>query len=378
MKTGFSPQHTEQDFDDLNSFNIQSFCQLQSEQLISHYPIIFARIVYYDSLGKTHQEVISYAPNQPPFSAKELAYLRSERWLNNYPAVFEVQPSNLHDIATFAYICPIGYRNQKPEYIQIITKEALALDKQQQLQQSAMLLSKYASIYLIYGRQKTEIQLLEELIHKIGHQLRNSLAMIGLYAHNLYLGLSGNKCQEQATIIREGIEDLETNLSQLIDCGQGAKLRKSPQDLRTLVLESIKGLEPLIQQKQININIPTTSTNLLIDRLQMKQVFDNLLSNAVYFSPHGATVTCSWQIFQEEILIKISDRGTGLSPEDIQKIFTPFYSRRPGGTGLGLTIARKIILDHRGNLWAQSVAEGGAQFCVVLPRLKMSRSLEDG
>ncbi|MEJ1935351.1 ATP-binding protein, partial [Nostoc sp. NIES-2111] len=93
-----------------------------------------------------------------------------------------------------------------------------------------------------------------------------------------------------------------------------------------------------------------------------------ILSNAVYFSPESGTITCSWQIFQTEVLIKISDQGQGLSPEDMQKIFTPFYTRRPGGTGLGLTIAKKIILDHHGNLWAQSVAEGGAQFCIILPR----------
>jgi signal transduction histidine kinase len=378
MKTGFALNRAEHDLNDLSSFNIQSFCQLQSEQLTSHYPILFARIVYHDCLVKTHQEVISYAQTQTPFSAKELAYLRSELWLTNYPPAFDVQEIKLNNFSAFAYICPIGYRNQKPEYIQIITELELSLDGQQNLQQSAMLLSKYASIYLLYGRQKSEIKLLEELLHKIGHQLRNSLAMIGLYAHNLYLGLAGNKWQEQATIIREGIENLDTNLNQLIDCGQGAKLRKSSQDLRTLVLESIQGLQPLITQKQITITIPDRSTNLLIDRLQIKQVFDNLLSNAVYFSPNCTTVTCSWQIFQDEILIKITDQGTGLSQADIQKIFTPFYTRRPGGTGLGLTIARKIILDHRGNLWAQSVAEGGAQFCVILPRPKMSRSLEDG
>ena len=75
-------------------------------------------------------------------------------------------------------------------------------------------------------------------------------------------------------------------------------------------------------------------------------------------------------IFQEEVLIKISDQGKGLSSEDIQKIFTPFYTRRPGGIGLGLTIAKKIILDHHGNLWAQSLSESGAQFCIILPCTK--------
>ena len=218
------------------------------------------------------------------------------------------------------------------------------------------------------SRQKTEIQLLEDILHKVGHQLRNSLGFIGLYAHNLYLGLEDSPWQEQATIISESIQDLDTNLNELIDCGQSAKLRVTFQDLRSLVVESITNLQPLINQKKVKILIPDTSTTLKIDRLQMKQVFDNILSNAVHFSPNSGTITCSWQIFQDEVLIKISDQGPGLSKEDLQKVFTPFYSRRRGGTGLGLTIAKKIVLDHQGSIWAQVLSEKGAQFSVILPR----------
>ncbi len=227
MAIGFSLQQTEHDLDDFSAFNIQSFCQLQSEQLTNHSPILFARIVYYDCLLKAHQEVISYAQTQTPFSQKQLTYLRSECWLTKYPPAFELQEFQLNDFPGFSYICPIGYRNQKPEYIQIITQEAPSATFQQYLKKSAMLLSKYASIYLIYGRQNLEIQLLEQVLHKVGHQLRNSLAMIGLYAYNLYLGLTDNQLQEQATIIRESIQDLDNNLNELLDCGQGAKLRKS-------------------------------------------------------------------------------------------------------------------------------------------------------
>ena len=99
----------------------------------------------------------------------------------------------------------------------------------------------------------------------------------------------------------------------------------------------------------------------------MQQVFDNLLSNAVHFSPQSGTIACSWQIFQGEVLISISDEGAGLSPEDLYKIFNPFYSRREGGTGLGLTISKKIVLGHHGSLWAQNVKSGGARFSMILP-----------
>ncbi|WP_445633442.1 histidine kinase [Nostoc sp. DSM 114161] len=368
MTLGFSLHKLENGSNYLSSSDIQSFCQLESEQLTSQEPIFFARIVYHDCLLKNHQEVINYRQNQSPFSQKTLAYLRSEAWLTDFPPVFTVNKFELKDFSSICYICPIGYRNQKPEYIQIITDEPISKSLQLYIKHSAMLLGKYVDIYLDYGRQKNEIQLLEDILHRVGHQLRNSLGLIGLYAHNLCLGLKENPWQEQATIISESIQDLDTNLNELLDCGQSVKLRVTLQDLRSLVVESITNLQPLINEKKLQITIPETSTTLKIDRLQMKQVFDNILSNAVHFSPNSGIISCSWQIFQEEVLIKISDQGPGLSPEDLQKIFTPFYSRRRGGTGLGLTIAKKIILDHQGSIWAQVLSERGAQFSVILPR----------
>jgi signal transduction histidine kinase len=117
------------------------------------------------------------------------------------------------------------------------------------------------------------------------------------------------------------------------------------------------------------MSYPDTAFTVAVDRSQIKQVFDNLLSNAVHFSPFGGTVTCQWQIFRHEVLFEISDQGPGLSEEDLKQAFTAFYSRRPGGTGLGLAIAKKIILDHHGNLWVQNLPGGGAQFSFTLPRL---------
>ena len=107
---------------------------------------------------------------------------------------------------------------------------------------------------------------------------------------------------------------------------------------------------------------------LLLDKLQIQQVFDNLISNAIHFSPNFGKITIERQTFQEEVLIKISDQGPGIPFEDIQKVFNPFYSHRVGGTGLGLTIAKKIILDHRGNICAQNLPDGGAAFSIILPR----------
>ncbi|MBW4595360.1 MAG: HAMP domain-containing histidine kinase [Brasilonema angustatum HA4187-MV1] len=371
MNISFSPKKQKSNCHDLHAFDTETFIGLQAEQLTFHEPICFVRIFYYNPSLKAFKERIEYADNQPSFSQQEIAYLRSEAWLTDFPHVWNVHEFQLALFPKyFSYICPIRYTNQKPEYVQIITHTPLAEKSRYYVTNAAQMLSKHIDVCSDNLQQKSKTEILEQVLHKVGHQLRNNIALVKLYAHNLFLGLKDNSWREQATIICESVNDLDTNLTDIISCGQQSNLKIIPQDLRSIVDESIKYLQPLINQKQLKVNIPDTSATLPLDKLQMKQVFDNLLSNAIHFSPNSGIITFSWQVFYDEVLIKISDQGLGISLLDMQKIFTPFYSRRPGGTGLGLTIAKKIVLDHCGNLWADSLSAGGAQFCLILPTKK--------
>jgi len=371
MTVSFSLKEQKSNCDDLHTLATDTFISLQAEQLTLYSPICFARIVYYNPSLKAVQEIIEYADNQNRFSQLEIAYLQSEAWLTDFPHVWNVQEFQLAKFPEyFSYICPFSYRNQRPEYVQVITRTPISVKSENCIINAAKMLSKYTDTYLDNLQQKSKIEILEQVIHKIGHQLRNNIALVKLYANNLFLGLQNNSWRDQAAIICDSVNDLDTSLTDIISCGQEVNLKIIPQDLRSLVNESTKYFQPLINQKQLKVNIPDTSATLPLDKLQMKQVFDNLLSNAIYFSPNCSTITFSWQIFHEEILIKISDQGSGILQENMQKIFNPFYSERPGGTGLGLTIARKIVLDHCGNLWAHNLPGGGAQFCLILPTRK--------
>ncbi|MBD2215122.1 HAMP domain-containing histidine kinase [Nostoc linckia FACHB-104] len=349
--------------------SIESYCELYAQQLTSHYHSCCVRIVYHHCTSKKHQEVVKYAENQLPFSRRNLAYLNSEQWLKSFPRVFDVEEFKLAEFPKyFSYVCPIGYKNQKPEYIQLINNQPIAANLQESLKKSAIILNKYLEIYSESLEHKSEIQLLEHILHKFVHQQRNSLALISLYAHSLYLGLEDISWQQQALAICESIQELDDNINAILSCSQGSKLNIAVQDVRQLILESINFFLPISQQKKLKFHIPDTSITICLDKFQIKQVFDNLISNAIHFSPDLGTITFSWQIFKEEVLIQITDQGLGILPEEIQEIFNPFYSRRPGGTGLGLTIAKKIVLDHHGSLWAQNIPEGGARFSIILPR----------
>ncbi|NJO86091.1 MAG: ATP-binding protein [Synechococcaceae cyanobacterium RM1_1_27] len=99
----------------------------------------------------------------------------------------------------------------------------------------------------------------------------------------------------------------------------------------------------------------------------LSQALENLLSNAIEFSPPGGEIICTCRPLGMRIVITIADQGPGLSPEALQSAFTAFYSSRPHGTGLGLTIAQKIVTDHNGLLWVENRPTGGAQFSIGLP-----------
>ena len=118
---------------------------------------------------------------------------------------------------------------------------------------------------------------------------------------------------------------------------------------------------------------PITSVWIEIDTDKMTQVIDNILNNAIKYSPDGGKITVSMKTTDDQMILSISDQGLGIPKQDLPKIFDRFYrvdrarSRAQGGTGLGLAIAKEIIKQHNGFIWAKSEYGKGSTFTIVLP-----------
>lgn len=133
-------------------------------------------------------------------------------------------------------------------------------------------------------------------------------------------------------------------------------------------------------QKKYSIKRKITNQDLWveIDTDQMMQVIDNIMNNAIKYSPDGGVITVGLTQSQNQIILSISDQGLGIPKKDLNKIFDRFYrvdkarSREQGGTGLGLAIAKEIVEAHKGKIWADSQEGKGSTFYISLPFEPMS------
>ena len=127
------------------------------------------------------------------------------------------------------------------------------------------------------------------------------------------------------------------------------------------------GLLRAIYSNKKDLNI------LEIDTDKMTQVIDNILNNAIKYSPDGGKIKVGMKTTDAQLIISISDEGLGIPKKDLPRIFDRFYrvdkarSRAQGGTGLGLAIAKEIVKQHKGFIWAKSEYGKGSTFTIVLP-----------
>ena len=143
----------------------------------------------------------------------------------------------------------------------------------------------------------------------------------------------------------------------------------------TFILNRFDKMKSQDEEKKYELvrDYPITSVWIEIDTDKMTQVIDNILNNAIKYSPDGGRITVSMKTTDDQMILSVSDQGLGIPKQDLPKIFDRFYrvdrarSRAQGGTGLGLAIAKEIIKQHKGFIWAKSEYGKGSTFTIVLP-----------
>ncbi|MBH8572109.1 HAMP domain-containing histidine kinase [Nostocaceae cyanobacterium CENA369] len=353
---------------------LKHFLQLQIDQLAAQPQIQWTRVVYQDP-QMSSQQVLEASQMPFAFAKETLAYLQREGWLTSVSSALALKPIDSETIEKGFYYCHFGESSQSNQYLLLFANGPLSHTHRQFIKRTAASIGEYLDEHQQNWQHRQKIQILEHLIQRVGHQLRHPLGLINLYAHNLSRLLPTSKEQEQASVICQTARGLNQTLTEIMQSASSKKLQIVPQDLRSLVYKTLEDFQGWISEKDIQVCCTDRSLTLKVDPLQIKQAIANLLSNAIHFSPQGATIFIDWQEQQGDVLLTLRDEGPGLSSEDLQKLFEPFYTRRSEGTGLGLAIAQKIVLDHGGKLWARNAPQKGAEFSISLPRLISSIDL---
>lgn len=208
------------------------------------------------------------------------------------------------------------------------------------------------------------------LAASIVHDLRNPLATIYAGAEMLlYSQLSEAQIQRLAGNMLGASQRVQDLLQDLLDVGRGKTGEIRPCDLREIAGAVARSLESAAaaQQVRIVLDVPE-GLNLPLDRRRIERVFLNLMGNALEAMPAGGAITVSAVVESDSVVVTVTDTGPGIALEIRSRLFQPFVTaRKKTGLGLGLALARQAVVDHGGDMWADS-SESGASFLFRLPR----------
>ena len=262
--------------------------------------------------------------------------------------------------------------NEKTSFFHIFLDQVASLVERAHLRQD------HLRIELL---QRTDA-LRAALLTSVSHDLRTPLTAIKAAASSLLQEEVewDNEARLSFALSIEGEADrLNRLVGNLLDMsrieGGVLKPEKEWYPLTVLIRDVLNRLQPLLQQRDLHIDVPNDFTAVELDYVQIDQVLTNVLENALRYSPAHSPLDISIHFEASEVIIRIADRGPGIPDQDLERIFDKFYRvmgrqsfpEYPPGSGLGLAICKGVVEAHGGHIWAEQRPGGGSLFSIALP-----------
>ncbi len=208
-----------------------------------------------------------------------------------------------------------------------------------------------------------------EVSAMVAHEIKNPLIAIGGFAKKLDRKLENSSLKRYTKIIIDEIERLEEVLKDILDYSRELHLNFEDADLNSVICEALSMFRE--EFKKYNIKVIKDLSDeigiLRIDTNRIKQVFINLFSNAAQAMEAGGTLTIRSYTKGDTVTVEVEDTGCGLEEKMLSNLFKPFFTTKKDGVGLGLSVVKKIIDGHGGDIKAKINDRGGMTFIINLP-----------
>jgi PAS domain S-box-containing protein len=274
---------------------------------------------------------------------------------------------------------PDAFSADDERLVTIAAVQAAAAIENAQLFQS--LQERATRLAQAYEELKEIDRMKDELVQNVSHELRTPLTFVRGYVDLLLNGDMGslNEQQKQSLEIvsdkTNAVTQLVNNIMLLQQLEQST-LQLALTDVVAVAAEALTGAQAAADQQSISLHLdaPLNLPLVLSDPARLMQVFQNLLDNAIKFSPNGGEVRVQLEEQADCVQVAISDQGIGVAQDKLEQIFERFYqidgsaTRSFEGVGLGLTIVRRIVEAHGGTIWVKSRLGKGSTFYFTLPK----------
>lgn len=283
---------------------------------------------------------------------------------------------SLRDLITEMPELLIDSQNENGEYLSLRVRFAL-------IRRESGFISGLVAVLHDMTEQEKEERERRLFVSNVSHELRTPLTSVKSYLEALDEGaLSEPVAPEFVKVSLDETNRMMRMISDLLNLSridnQAVQLDVELTNFTAFITFILNRFDKIRQQDEdknyeIVRDYPITPIWVEIDTDKMTQVVDNILNNAIKYSPDGGSITVRMKTTDAQLIISITDEGLGIPKADLPKIFDRFYrvdkarSRAQGGTGLGLAIAKEIVKQHDGFIWAKSEYGKGSTFTIVLP-----------
>jgi two-component system nitrogen regulation sensor histidine kinase NtrY len=225
--------------------------------------------------------------------------------------------------------------------------------------------------------QAEKIAAWQEIAQRLAHEVKNPLTPIKLSAQRILKRYRTNPESLEGVLepaVSSIIDEVDNLNKLLVEFGEFTRLpnpHSEPVDMRQLIQEVIHVYEHLSNRVTFSCRFVTDKVTIRVDRKQMKQVFANLIKNAIQAMSNGGELSVTTDLVKKDenqyFRVQVRDTGDGIDEEIKDKIFEPYFTTKRDGSGLGLSIVDRIIFDHNGSIWFETKKGSGTTFFIDLP-----------